>query len=130
MSGPYWNTDREVPSLPREPEPRACLLCGFEATSETIWLRPAWWREPLDGKWITTIPRCLDIDACRRRVEALGEPWPLLEAGEEPRSHGVATVSAPTSRRDDGSAAPQPMDPPLPTPPDAEPEEAPDDRYF
>ena len=128
MSGPYWNTDREVPSLPREPEPRACLLCGFEATSETIWLRPAWWREPLDGKWITTIPRCLDIDACRRRVEALAEPWPLLEAGEEPGRHRQTIAKQPQALAD--TPGPQPIEPPLPTPPDAEPEETHDVDYI
>jgi hypothetical protein len=91
MTQPYWNTDRE---LPVAPEPRTCLLCGLEATSATIWLRPAWWREAIDGKWITTIPRCLDIDACRRRVADAGERWLLLEAGEEPgrRRPGVARV--------------------------------------
>ena len=117
MTQPYWNTDRE---LPVAPEPRTCLLCGFEATSELIWLRPAWWREAIEGRWITTIPRCLDIDACRARVAALGEPWPLLEAGEEP---GRQRLSKPPA--DYSNPIPtQPIDPPLPTPPDAEPEEA------
>jgi hypothetical protein len=84
---PYFDTERDLPVdvEGRVPQPPSCLLCGFEATTAEVWLKPAWWREPgADGKRITTIPRCLDVEACRARVLAAGEAWPLLERGEDP----------------------------------------------
>lgn len=82
-----FDTERDLPVdvEGRAPQPASCLLCGLEATAAEVWLKPAWWREPgADGKRITTIPRCLDVDACRARVLAAGEAWPLLERGEQP----------------------------------------------
>ena len=84
---PYFDTERDLPVdvEGRTPRPASCLLCGLEATTAEIWLKPAWWRAPgSDGKRITTIPRCLDVEACRARVLAAGEAWPLLERGEQP----------------------------------------------
>jgi hypothetical protein len=98
---PYFDTERDFPvdAEGRGPQPATCLLCGLEATTAEVWLKPAWWREPgSDGKQITTIPRCLDVDACRSRVLAAGEAWPLLERGEQPdakREPAPLTRSAP-----------------------------------
>jgi hypothetical protein len=124
----WWDTERE---LPVAPEPRTCLLCGLEATSATIWLKPAWWREPLDGREVTTIPRCLDIDACRRRVADAGERWLLLETGEEPgrrRREEIGSTGAPIAPRPARGLVPplvpsEPMQAPQPAPPDADVDE-------
>jgi hypothetical protein len=121
---PYFDTERDLPVdvEGRGPQPVACLLCGFEATTAEIWLKPAWWREPgADGKRITTIPRCLDVDACRARVLAAGEAWPLLERGEQPD----AKRESPPSR--DWTPLPEPD---MPVPDVEPPKEAPDDDWI
>lgn len=102
MSAPQRSYDVE-PDLPVDaegrvhpPVARSCLLCGLEATSAEVWLMPAWWREPgPDGRYITTIPRCRETDACRARVLAVGESWPLLERGEQPGRRPAGPMEAP-----------------------------------
>jgi hypothetical protein len=109
MSGttPYIDTDPDMPEPAREkPAPHIhpdCLICGHHDEFGSITLRVAWFREP---EKIISLPRCLDVEACRSRVAAAGEAWPLLEHGEQP------------------SSAKPPRADPLP------PKEAPDVDYF
>ncbi len=106
---PYIDTEHNgaVRVDPSASRPATCLLCGLEATSEEVWLKPAWWREAgPDGRTITTIPRCRQSDECRARVLVAGESWPLLERGE------------------------QPTEPPAPAQADVQPKEAPDDSWI
>lgn len=87
----YIDTDPDIPDTERTPGRATCLLCGIEATTREVWLKPAWWRE---GKFdeagrlvfVTTVPRCLDSLACRARCEQADEVWPLLEHGEDPNN--------------------------------------------
>ena len=65
------------------PESR-CDICGFEAGRLSTAL--AWYR---DGG-PKAVLRCEDHDACRRRVIAAGEEWPLQSADEARRSRDVA----------------------------------------
>lgn len=51
----------------------ACALCGIESHDVTI--RLVEWRVPVDGHRFDAVPRCKDREACRARVEALGEEW-------------------------------------------------------
>jgi hypothetical protein len=57
---------------------RECDLCHLRGES----IRPALveWAQPPDGRrtW-DTVFRCDDRAACRARLEAVGEPWPLAE---------------------------------------------------
>lgn len=76
-------------SIPEPADRAECLLCGRQDDSE-VRVRVAWYREPLfdpDGLSLTivSIPRCLDVDACKARVLAAGKTWPLLERGEHNR---------------------------------------------
>ncbi len=43
----------------------------------------AWFREPRFGP-VASLPRCMDHEACRRRVIEGGETWPLASADERP----------------------------------------------
>lgn len=61
---------------------RACLLCGAETHDVRTGLVA--WREPVGREAFSAIPRCIDQAACRRRVESIGDEWPLLEPGEKP----------------------------------------------
>jgi hypothetical protein len=122
MSGtqPYFDTEPDLPvdveGRVRPPARATCLLCGFEATNAEIWLKPAWWREPgPDGKFVTTLPRCLDTEACRARVTANGEPWLLLERGEQPDR-----PRRPDPPRHHQPQPLEPMDSPAPPAPDEE----------
>jgi hypothetical protein len=54
---------------------RTCLLCGAELGDISVTLVE--WAQPLDGRRFDAIPRCEDHDACRLRLEAIGDPWPL-----------------------------------------------------
>lgn len=78
----------------------ACILCGKDGLipgdrrerglldSDLVELRMLLveWREPVlvDGHRVlwSTLPRCVDRLACRARLTASGEPWPVREAGE------------------------------------------------
>lgn len=57
---------------------RSCLLCGLE--DATVRMGLVAWREPIAGRTFEAIPRCADRQACRGRVEALGDVWPLVDA--------------------------------------------------
>jgi hypothetical protein len=84
---PYIDGDRADIVRPGEATPATCALCGLTASTFTIRERPAFWRLPqvdAAGKHqaITAVLRCLDVDACRTRVLAVGGEWPLLLPGE------------------------------------------------
>jgi hypothetical protein len=54
-----------------------CELCGHVGDDVEVAL--AWYRL---GLGVQDTNRCTDVDACKRRVAAKGERWPLLEPGE------------------------------------------------
>lgn len=57
------------------PEPLECVLCHRTDRDVTVALLV--FQE--DGqRWYSTDPRCPDHTACRQRVEAAGEEWPLV----------------------------------------------------
>lgn len=58
-----------------------CELCYVTDADVKIGL--AWYRDVELGQAIQSIARCLDGDACRSRVEARGERWPLRIPGSE-----------------------------------------------
>jgi hypothetical protein len=49
-----------------------CELCGV--LSRDVLVRLAWYRDA----GVATVWRCVDDAACRARLEAAGEDWPLL----------------------------------------------------
>jgi hypothetical protein len=105
---PYIDTEHngelpvDVEGRALTPKAASCLLCGLEATSEEVWLKPAWWREAgPDGRTITTIPRCRQSDDCKARVLAAGESWPLLERGEQPGAKPAPADVQPKEAPDD-----------------------------
>ncbi len=59
---------------------RTCLLCGV--TSRDVTRRLAQFDPPLPSGAYQAIDRCLDSQACRERVEAAGDPWPLEDRGQ------------------------------------------------
>jgi hypothetical protein len=102
---PYFDTEREAGSTP---EVHAdCLLCGHHDEWGAITFRLAYFADP---PLFSALPRCVDIEACRSRVQAAGESWPLLERGEQP-----------------GVRRPQPTDTPLGQHDVPKPKEAPDE---
>ena len=73
--------------------PSACLLCGQVAPDVRMAL--VHWREPDSaGDVWGAIPRCRDRSACRERVAALGEEWPIVE--------GVGGVKSSNDRAAEG----------------------------
>jgi hypothetical protein len=59
---------------------RVCILCMAEGR-ELAYLVVRW-RQPIDGRAFTAGPRCVDRAGCRARVEASGETWEVLDAGD------------------------------------------------
>ena len=55
--------------------PGPCLLCGAEGDTRVGLVE---WKVPEVRTW-DAVPVCRDRDACKGRVAALGEPWPLRE---------------------------------------------------
>jgi hypothetical protein len=53
--------------------PLTCALCGI--TDHKVRVGLVEWADPVENQRFSAIPRCEDHDACRRRVEAQGEPW-------------------------------------------------------
>jgi hypothetical protein len=58
-----------------------CELCGAVSRDVSPWV--AWYVDPEAIGRVKVIDRCEDEAACRERVEADGNDWPLLtrEAG-------------------------------------------------
>jgi hypothetical protein len=63
---------------------RTCLICGD--LSLDVRTQLVEWRDPVGGRRYEAIPRCIDRTACRSRVEAQGETWPV---GSEPVREAV-----------------------------------------
>lgn len=57
-----------------------CELCHIRGSDVTPGL--AWYRDATSRTAVQTIDRCIDHAACRRRVEAAGERWPLRDREE------------------------------------------------
>lgn len=57
-----------------------CLLCGNPRPTE-VRVSLARWRDPGQGMF-STIPRCIDRAACRRRVEENGDEYEVIDPGE------------------------------------------------
>jgi len=55
---------------------RECVICGNRGD---VRLGLVEWREPVEGETWTSLPRCVDRQACRDRLEALGELWDLVD---------------------------------------------------
>jgi hypothetical protein len=66
---------------------RRCALCGIESATD---VKPSMvrWKDPLPDHQFDTVDRCIDRQACRDRVDAIGELWPVIDAGE--RSESIA----------------------------------------
>jgi len=60
------------------PHAAACVICGNDVAIE-IRIALVEWREPVGKEIWSTIPRCVDVAACRARCEAIGEPWPIAD---------------------------------------------------
>lgn len=59
-----------------------CLLCGNERIIE-VRVSLARWRDlKANPSMYGAIPRCIDRKACRERVEAMGDEWPVIDPGE------------------------------------------------
>ena len=58
---------------------RQCGICN--ATDVPIRHGLVAWKEPVFGKY-EDVDRCIDVDACRARVEAAGDRWPI----EDPKA--------------------------------------------
>lgn len=63
-------------------EPTYCALCGHTDKRD---LRYALvhWREADPGMQYAHVPRCTNVEACRARVQANGESWPLVESKQD-----------------------------------------------
>lgn len=59
-------------------EPRRCVLCG-NTDHRDLRVALVHWRDGEPGMAYEHVPRCIDHDACRARVAANGELWPLVE---------------------------------------------------
>jgi hypothetical protein len=53
----------------------ACLICGN--TSSDVRTALVAWAEPVAGRTFESVPRCQDREACKERVIAQGEDWPV-----------------------------------------------------
>jgi|GEM_PF-5209885 hypothetical protein len=69
-------------------EQLTCGLCGVESHG-VAWGRPVEWtnayrREHPDALTWETVNRCLDYQACRRRLEDSNKPWPVRDVITRP----------------------------------------------
>lgn len=93
--------------LMRPPQIGDCLLCGERGAVQKLTLRL---RQPVEGKVYVTWPRCVDRIACRGRVEASGEEWPVDDRTPAPVTPKSAAEPVPVA---------QPMEIPAAVPADA-----------
>jgi hypothetical protein len=56
----------------------SCSLCDNPNRRE-VSVGLVEWSKPIDDERWTAIPRCENRVACRERVEAAGESWPVRE---------------------------------------------------
>jgi hypothetical protein len=62
-----------------------CALCAHPDKRD-LTTSLAHWRDAPQGMGYDYVTRCLDVAACRRRVELAGKPWPLVEEKSDLRS--------------------------------------------
>ena len=55
-------------------DPQLCQLCGVSTDLRYGLVR---WKDPMPGASFDSIWRCRDVVACRARLEAGGETWPV-----------------------------------------------------
>jgi hypothetical protein len=63
-------------------EPERCAICGNTDRRDLRW-RIAHWRDAEPGMAYENVGACSDREACRARVEANGETWPLVESNDK-----------------------------------------------
>jgi len=72
-----------------------CLLCGNEVLAE-VRVSLVRYKEPTPGRPFEHLPRCVNREACRARLEKLGEPWPVADTvAELPRVIPPSPAPAP-----------------------------------
>jgi hypothetical protein len=54
-----------------------CAICNHPDKRD-LGTSLAHWRDALPGMAYSHVIRCVDSSACRRRVEAVGDVWPLV----------------------------------------------------
>jgi hypothetical protein len=54
----------------------ACVICGHESDVAVSLIE---WAEPINERRFDSVPRCRDREACRLRLEAIGETWPVAD---------------------------------------------------
>lgn len=60
---------------------KTCLLCGHESHDVRVGLVE--WKDPVGSERFSSIPRCQNRRACRARLEAIGDEWPVWDPFEE-----------------------------------------------
>ena len=55
-----------------------CEICG--ATNVPVRHALVAWKQPVFGPF-EDVDRCIDVNACRTRVQEAGQPWPIREQG-------------------------------------------------
>jgi len=86
--------------------PDACLLGGTSSAVAEIkvslvdWLEP----DPLTGRIFEDLPRCVDREACRARVEAAGASWEVRDRtiGTLPPPHARELMGLPPGQAQEG----------------------------
>jgi len=62
---------------------KVCELCG--ATDVLLRHGLVAWRSPVFGPF-EDVDRCVDIEACKARVKASGDEWPVIDTSREKAS--------------------------------------------
>lgn len=65
-------------------QPR-CAVCGHPDKRD-LGVSLAHWRDAPRGMAYEHVERCVDVTACRRRVELAKKPWPLVEQASDLRA--------------------------------------------
>lgn len=81
-----------------------CVLCG--ATGDDVKLALIRWREAkiltVDDRpirlWYTSEWRCRDVDACWRRVQDIGDEWPVADGRARRRGQVEEEQEVPVGR--------------------------------
>lgn len=60
-------------------ERATCALCGLEGHDDEVRISLVEWTEPIGDRW-QAVDRCRDRIACRLRVEAGDEVWPIEDS--------------------------------------------------
>ena len=64
---------------------QTCAICGHPEPRD-LGTSLAHWRDALPGMAYEHIAACRDRAACRARVQAQGDLWPLVETANDRRS--------------------------------------------